>query len=102
MRIRKVTFLLCMLLFCTSSSLIFPQEDLIRPATPDASPEAVELLQYIYSISGKYTLTGQHCEPLFGSINLAGVEKMLGHYPAVVRQEHGMELTTGSRLWMRP
>ncbi|MCY2953833.1 MAG: glycosyl hydrolase [Planctomycetota bacterium] len=30
------------------------------PATPDASPEARSLLKFLYSISGKHTLTGQH------------------------------------------
>jgi mannan endo-1,4-beta-mannosidase len=89
MKIRKFRFWLYILLFCGSSLLTFAQEDLIKPVTPDASPEAVELLKYIYSISGKYTLTGQHCEPLFGSINLAGVEKMLGLYPAVFGQDFG-------------
>ena len=28
------------------------------PVTPDASPEATALLHYIYSISGKYILSG--------------------------------------------
>jgi hypothetical protein len=35
-----------------------------RPVNPDASPEAVKLLEYIYSISGNHILTGQHCAPL--------------------------------------
>jgi mannan endo-1,4-beta-mannosidase len=35
----------------------------IKPVTPDASPEAVALLNYIQGISGKYTLTGQHNYP---------------------------------------
>lgn len=30
------------------------------PVTPDASPEARALLHFLYSISGKHTLTGQH------------------------------------------
>ena len=46
------------------------------PITPDHSPEAVALLNYIYSISGKQTLTGQHCMPLAGSTRLPGVEKI--------------------------
>jgi hypothetical protein len=39
----------------------------VRPVTPDASPEAVALLNYLYSISGKGTLAGQHCVPLVGN-----------------------------------
>jgi hypothetical protein len=45
----------------------------VQPVTPDPSPEAVELLQYIYAISGKCTLTGQHCAPLLGFTRLAGM-----------------------------
>ena len=30
-----------------------------QPVTPDASPEAKELLKFIYRISGHKTLTGQ-------------------------------------------
>ncbi|UCH14790.1 MAG: hypothetical protein JSV22_02215 [Bacteroidales bacterium] len=89
MSTKKTIFWLCILLFCSNSPFIFARGDSIRPVTHGASPEAVELLQYIYSISGKYTLTGQHCEPLFGSINLASVEKMIGLYPAVFGQDFG-------------
>ena len=30
------------------------------PVNPDASPEAVQLLSFLYSIQGQYTLAGQH------------------------------------------
>jgi mannan endo-1,4-beta-mannosidase len=61
----------------------------IKPVTPDALPEAVKLLEYLYSISGKYTLAGQHCVPLEGSLNLPALEKQLGKYPAVFGQDFG-------------
>jgi len=32
--------------------------------TPNASAEAVELLNYLHSVSGSRTLAGQHCAPL--------------------------------------
>jgi len=60
-----------------------------QPITPNPSPEAVDLLNYLYSISGKQTLTGQHCNPLVGSTRLAGVEKLTGYYPAVFGQDFG-------------
>ncbi len=59
------------------------------PITPKASPEAEELLQFLYSISGKQTLSGQHCNPLAGSTRLAGIHKLTGHYPAVFGQDFG-------------
>ena len=41
-----------------------------KPVTPNASPEAVKLLEYLYSISGKQTLVGQHCAPLVATTQL--------------------------------
>ena len=59
------------------------------PITPNPSPEAVSLLNYLYLISGKQTLTGQHCMPLAGSTRLPGVEKLTGYYPALFGQDLG-------------
>ena len=59
------------------------------PVIPHPSPEAVALLQYLYTISGKRTLSGQHCMPLAGSTRLAGVQKHTTHYPAVFGQDFG-------------
>ena len=59
------------------------------PVTPNPSREAVDLIQYIYSISGKHTLTGQHCVPLVGSTRLAAVHKQTKRYPAVFGQDFG-------------
>jgi len=40
-----------------------------EPVTPNASPEAKALLKYIQSLSGKYTLSGQHNFPDSGEKN---------------------------------
>ncbi len=60
-----------------------------KPVNPDASPEAVALLDYLSEISGKHTLAGQHSHPLDGSARLAGTEKSMGAYPAVFGQDFG-------------
>ena len=60
-----------------------------KPVTPNASPEAVKLLEYLYSISGEHTLTGQHCVPLNGSLRLPAVHRAAGRYPAVFGQGFG-------------
>ncbi|HYD85464.1 MAG TPA: hypothetical protein VEA63_15465, partial [Opitutus sp.] len=75
---------LASLLFAGLSSLtpMFAAEP-IKLATPSASAEAVGLFEYLLQISGKHTLSGQHCVPLVGSTRLPGVHKALGHYPAV-------------------
>jgi mannan endo-1,4-beta-mannosidase len=59
------------------------------PVTPDASPGAVQLLQYLYDISGKQTLVGQHAAPLVGTTQLGRVYKLTGHYPAIFGQDFG-------------
>jgi mannan endo-1,4-beta-mannosidase len=82
--------------FCILTALIFilvihlyGVDDPIMPVVPDPSPEAVSLLRYIYSISGKQTLSGQHCAPLVGSSRLSVVHRITGHYPALFGQDFG-------------
>ena len=53
-------------------SVIYGQQDIL-PVTDKPSAEAVALLSYIYSISGKQTIAGQHCAPLIGSSRLSDV-----------------------------
>ena len=60
-----------------------------KPVNPEATEGANALLEYIYSISGKQILTGQHCAPLIGSTRLAVAHRMSGHYPAVFGQDFG-------------
>ena len=60
-----------------------------KPVTPGASREAVALLQYLYDISGKQTLVGQHAAPLVGTTQLGRVFKSTGHYPAIFGQDFG-------------
>jgi mannan endo-1,4-beta-mannosidase len=66
-----------------------PEADPGKPVTPNASPEAVQLLRYLREISGYRTLTGQHCAPLVGSTRLAEMYKLTGRYPAVFGQDFG-------------
>lgn len=67
----------------------FTQDRMIKPVTLAASEEAAALLEYIYSISGRQTLSGQHCAPLVGSTRLSVVHRTTGHYPALFGQDFG-------------
>lgn len=58
-------------------------------SVPNASPEAVALYQFLLDLSGKQTLSGQHCAPLLGDTRLPALHKSLGHYPAVFSQDFG-------------
>jgi mannan endo-1,4-beta-mannosidase len=57
--------------------------------TAGATAEAKELYSYINSISGKQTLSGQHCVPLVGSTRLSNVYRIAKGYPAVFGQDFG-------------
>lgn len=59
------------------------------PVTPNASPEAAYLLNYLYEITGKKILTGQHNAPLNGANRLSSLHKQIGEYPAVFGQDFG-------------
>lgn len=61
------------------------------PVTPDALPEAVELLRFLHENSGRHTLAGQHCNPLVGSTRLVLVQRQTGRYPAVFGQDFGFD-----------
>ena len=86
MKIKLQFFPLFLLAF---SMYIHSQEMNVKPVTPNASEEAVALLEYIYSISGKQTISGQHCAPLVGSTRLSVVHRTMGHYPALFGQDFG-------------
>jgi len=57
--------------------------------TPGYSPEAGALMDYLCGISGKHTLTGQHCAPLVGSTRLVNTHRQVKHYPALFGQDFG-------------
>lgn len=61
----------------------------IAPVNPNASPEARALLQYLYSISGKATLTGQHNYPNHISRWTDRAFNLTGKYPALYGQDFG-------------
>lgn len=60
-----------------------------EPVTPDASPEAKALLRYLYSISGKQILAGQHNFPNSGSRNTVFAGDFIGKTPPVWSQDFG-------------
>ncbi len=59
------------------------------PVTPQASPEARALLQFLYDISGKYTLSGQHNPPNAGSRNSRFASNYIGKTPIIFGSDWG-------------
>jgi mannan endo-1,4-beta-mannosidase len=87
---RRVFVALFLAISCASLSAL-GDDSSVQPVTPGASPEAVALLKYIYSISGHHTLAGQHCVPLLGSTRLIVADRQTKHYPAVFGQDFGFD-----------
>ena len=71
------------------SSTLFGQTSNVKPVTPNASPEAIALLNYFYSISGKYMLTGQHNYPATQNRNTQFVRDYVGKTPVIYSIDFG-------------
>ena len=79
-----IYFLLMMLVYASSFAQTF------QPVNKNASPEAKKLLNYLYSINGKYILSGEHGDER----QLDTVKNITGKYPAVWGNDfiwHGTE-----------
>jgi len=61
----------------------------VQPVTPGASPEAVELLKFLYAISGHQTLSGQHNFPADKDKHTAAAAKVWGKIPAIFGKDWG-------------
>jgi mannan endo-1,4-beta-mannosidase len=74
---------------CLGVSMLVAAENPVRPMTPGASPEAVELLKFFYQISGKQTLSGQHNFPADKDKHTLAATKAWGKTPAVFGKDWG-------------
>jgi mannan endo-1,4-beta-mannosidase len=61
----------------------------IRPVTPNPSPEAAALLNYVQSLSGRHTLTGQHNFPNTQDASTRLAARAWGRTPAIFGQDFG-------------
>ena len=59
------------------------------PVTPDATPAARRLLDLLYRVSGRVTLSGQHNQPVHGSAWTERITAVTDRVPAVWGQEIG-------------
>ncbi|HEY2727535.1 MAG TPA: glycosyl hydrolase, partial [Parafilimonas sp.] len=71
---KKLIALPCLVFVLTSASA-----QSFQPVNKNASPEAKKLLSYLYSINGKYILSGEHGDERW----LDTVQNITGKYPAV-------------------
>lgn len=78
-------FLIIILIFNYS----LPDFAKVKPVTPNASKETKALLQLLYDISGKYTLTGQHNYPNTRDRNSQFAARYIGKLPAIWSTDMG-------------
>jgi mannan endo-1,4-beta-mannosidase len=87
MRRREIVVWLLAAMWGTGISL--GSEGTAKPVTPNAAPEAVELLRLISSLSGKHTLTGQHNYPNTKDKYTQWAARSWGKVPAIYGQDMG-------------
>lgn len=88
MLLRK-TAVLFIFFICLSLSLSSGAAETALPVTPGASNESAALLKLLYSISGRYILTGQHNYPNIKDKNTRFAKKYIGKTPAVFSTDWG-------------
>ncbi|MBN2279609.1 MAG: glycosyl hydrolase family 26 [Candidatus Marinimicrobia bacterium] len=59
------------------------------PVNSNTTPEARQLLEFLYSIAGKQTLAGQHNAPIRGTSRLSVVHRNTGKYPVITGHDFG-------------
>jgi len=85
---QKMIWSITLILFIFFSNL-FSIDVSIKPVTPKASAEATALLQFLYNISGKYTLTGQHNYPNTRDRNSQYAAQYIGETPVIWSTDMG-------------
>lgn len=83
------TGLMAVVILLISVATLYSQQVRIPPVTPNASPEAVALLDFLQSLAGKYTLSGQHNFPISRDRNTQFASDYIGKTPAVWSQDFG-------------
>jgi hypothetical protein len=79
---KTMKFLICTVLVSTMCTDTEPAVA-ISPAVPNASPEAKSLLNYLYDLSGKKTLSGQMWAPWGNFDEIEKIKEITGKYPAL-------------------
>ncbi len=86
---KRRIFWLSLVLLCLRSFSLFSSDSNVKPVTPNASREAQALLKFIYSISGNYTLTGQHNYSNAKSRNSQFAAAYIGKTPVIFSTDWG-------------
>ena len=85
----RIGFRVLIGIVCINAPSLRAAEETARPVTPDATPEAVELLNFFYRISGNHTLSGQHNFPGDKEKHTVAASRAWGKTPAVFGKDWG-------------
>ncbi len=89
MRKAQIGFCVVIGLWCINMPSVRSATGAAQPVTPGASPEAVELLNFLYRISGKQTLSGQHNFPGDKDRETLEAARAWGKTPAIFGKDWG-------------
>jgi mannan endo-1,4-beta-mannosidase len=89
MKKMRVSLGVLLILLCLNACSIFREGKAVQPVTPDATPEAVALLNFIYGISGNHTLSGQHNYPATDAQQTEAAARAWGKTPAIFGKDWG-------------
>ncbi len=82
-------FILLFLSMPLLAATAFSQSQTAAPVSSNASPEAKALLQLLYDLSGKYTLTGQHNYPRAVDTFSVSAAQYIGRTPVIWSMDMG-------------
>lgn len=80
---------LCLSFFFVAFAATVAAGERRDPVSPDFTPEAQQLLDYLYAISGHRTLVGQHNQPLFEDVLTIDVAGRSRDQAAIYGQDFG-------------
>src|SRR5690606_36476391 len=83
------TGMMAVVMLSMSVATLYGQQFRITPVTPNASPEAVALLEYIQPLGGKHPFSGHHIFPISRDRNTQSASDTIGKTPAVWSQDFG-------------
>lgn len=96
-------FMLLFLLMSLTAPTAFGQAQTAVPVSPNASRQAKALLQLLYNLSGKYTLTGQHNYPQAVDSFSVAAARYIGRTPVLWSMDMGFAKGTDKDTYlMRP
>jgi mannan endo-1,4-beta-mannosidase len=89
MRCGKIALGLVAGLLGIGTAALCGSEAAVKPVTPNAAPETVELLKLIGGLSGRHTMTGQHNFPNTKDTYTQSAARNWGKVPAIFGQDMG-------------